>query len=437
MREITSSMNDKLQSDQQTPSAKADPRMSVKVSRARTTVMDSDYWTVETIRERANLGDVSVAPRRNKAYGPPNRIYEIHVEDGIVKAAIREYPDKLKVGWQEQFTIGPGSAVAIAFDGWWEEYRRLWRLVTEDKPWIFWVDSSQNLWRQLWDDESTRFQMDSQVTYVRAIRAWKNRFFMTQDHGVVAAYIKVNGTVWYRNYCQQANGSRLWETAKQVTGFTGTAASLNLFITNDYRMGLVIADTGRKIHWLITPRNWASMAIESSKITIAPRAKTELLKVIYHHVHADEKITVAASVNVSDLLFGRTDNSVVEVKNVPVTRLDQDEEPYEDWGFKVRFRLRYETKTTPAVAMIDVMTSAVLPIKSVTAVEEGYEYEVLVDDTLLEFGINIVDGNVKIILTGMTNEAGYSYEIIEEQFTPVNLIYPDLPLPEVEAIWNE
>lgn len=46
MRNITSYLNEKLKSTQQTPANKADPKMSVKVSRARTTVMDSDYWTV-------------------------------------------------------------------------------------------------------------------------------------------------------------------------------------------------------------------------------------------------------------------------------------------------------------------------------------------------------------------------------------------------------
>lgn len=139
----------------------------------------------------------------------------------------------------------------------------------------------------------------------------------------------------------------------------------------------------------------------------------------------------------SDLLFGRTDNSIIEVMNMPVIRLNEEEQPYEDWGFKVRFRLRYETQNTPTVSLYDVLTSVAIPIKTVTAVEEGYVYDVLVDDTLLEFGINIVEGNVGIVLTGMTNEAGNLYDRIEEQFTPVNLVPPFIPLPEVEAIWNE
>jgi hypothetical protein len=59
MRSITSYLNEKLKSTQQTPANKADPKMSVKVSRARTTVMDSGYWTVETIRTGPSLADSS------------------------------------------------------------------------------------------------------------------------------------------------------------------------------------------------------------------------------------------------------------------------------------------------------------------------------------------------------------------------------------------
>ena len=51
--------------------------------------------------------------------------------------------------------MGLGSSVAIAFNGYWERYRKLWRLITEEKPWIFWVDSTGVLWRQHWDDISS------------------------------------------------------------------------------------------------------------------------------------------------------------------------------------------------------------------------------------------------------------------------------------------
>ena len=56
--------------------------------------------------EKAGTGDVSLAPRRFKTRGTPNRIYEIHVDNGIVKTSIREYPDKLKDGWIRPIHFG-------------------------------------------------------------------------------------------------------------------------------------------------------------------------------------------------------------------------------------------------------------------------------------------------------------------------------------------
>lgn len=265
MRSVNSLMEEKLKSDQQTPANKASPQMSIQVSRARSTIMDSDYWTVETIRQKTGLGDVSVAPRRYKPYGRPNRIYEIHVDNGVVGTSIREYPDTFKDGWKDQFTLGSGSSVALAFDGNWQRYRGVWRLVTDEKPWIFWVDSSGILWRQLWDDASTLSQLDTGVSYVRAIRAWRNQYSAELDQGIVVGYIKTDGTVWYRNYCKQADGTVIWEIARVLPSVSG-AVHLNLFLTNDYRLGFSIEKTNGDIQWLISQRNWSGMAIDTETL---------------------------------------------------------------------------------------------------------------------------------------------------------------------------
>ncbi|OPZ87775.1 MAG: hypothetical protein BWY74_03318 [Firmicutes bacterium ADurb.Bin419] len=436
MRNLTPYLNNKLQSNRQTPFNKADPKMSVKVSRARTTVMDSDYWIVETIREKPDLGDVSVAPRRLKAYGAPDRIYEIHVDNGIVRTAIREYPDKLKERWKDQFILGEGSSVAIAFNGDWESYRKNWNLLTGEKPWVFWVDNSNVLWRQHWDNETTKAELATGVVYVRAIRAWKNRVFPLQDQGIVVGYIKTDGTVCYRNYCYQADGSYAWEYEKNVSDFTGSALSLNLFITNDYRMGFVIEDTVGQVHWLITARNWGGMAVEQHVINIRAYAEVKLVAVKYRKAYAAEKLSIVSASEVA-MLFGRVDNSIVSVVNVPITRLNEHGEEYEDWGFVVRFELNFETKTMPLVSLYDKITNSSIPVSSVVAVQEGYAYEVYVDASQLEFGFNIAQGDIGITLNGMYNEAGYLYNEIQEQFTPIGLVMPVFPLPEVEVIWNE
>ena len=76
--------------------------------------MDFDLLDCRNYKGEGRTGDVSLA-RRFKVTGSPNRIYEIHVDNGVVGTAIREYPDKLKDGWKDQFTLGAGSKVGIAF----------------------------------------------------------------------------------------------------------------------------------------------------------------------------------------------------------------------------------------------------------------------------------------------------------------------------------
>lgn len=292
MRSVSSYMNDKLNSAHQTPANKAAPQMKIQVSRARSTIMNSDYWTVETIRSKSNLGDISVAPRRYTPYGHPNRIYEIHVDNGNVFTAIREYPDTFKAGWINQFTVGGGSSVALSFDGDWKRYRGVWRLVTEEKPWIFWVDSSGVLWRQLWDDAATLSQLDTNVSYVKAIRAWRNQYSAELDQGIVVGYIKTDGSLWYRNYCRQIDGTTMWDVARQITSVSN-AVHLNLFLTNDYRVGFCIEKSNQEIQWLITQRNWAGMALIPENIqTSLTVTEIKLLPVIYADQPLKENISV-------------------------------------------------------------------------------------------------------------------------------------------------
>ena len=285
MRSVTPHLNQKLKSTQQTPANKADPKMSIRVSRARTTVMDSDYWTVETIRTADDLGDISLAARRRVPHGSPDSIYEIHIEGGIVKTSIRKYPDYFKLGWVHQFELGEGSAVAIAFNGNWQLHRRKWRLATDEKPFIFWVDNQGVLWSQLWDLSETKRQISSSVTKVKAIRGWKNVNFPDKDQGIIVSYIKTDGKVYYSSYCQTVDFTNVWEPERLLAEFTATAVSLNMFITNDFRMGFTIEDLSGNIHWMVTERNWAGMAIATE--TIKPyleKSKTELIKITYHDV---------------------------------------------------------------------------------------------------------------------------------------------------------
>lgn len=430
MRNVDPVLSNKLNSQYQTKANNAQPKMSVAVARARNTVSDSSYWVVETIRTGANLGDVSLAPRRQKVTGSPDRIYEIHVYNGEVRTSIREYPDKFKNGFQHQFSLGTGSKVAIAFDGEWHRYRRLWRLVTHEKPWIFWVDGDSKLWAQLWDDDTTKQELATGVTYVRAIRAWKNLNMADKDQGIVVAYIKSDGKVYYRNYCQLLDLTYLWEPEREVIDFTGTALSLNLFITNDYRMGFMIEDSLSNIHWLITDRNWAGMAIAADTISVAPAELTvDLIPIEYIIPHIeDEYITVAPAELITTLLYADTDNAVGAI-NAPTVD--------DDWGWIIDLTFDHPIPTLSLVEVVvtNVDNSTTITMASIEKVSDEI-YRLHVSD-IVEGGINNVSGDIKVTVTGAINPAGYTYITMEHTFTPVNLVPTSIPVPEVEVIFNE
>ena len=436
MRNIPPDLLAKIKKQNQTIYENADPRMSIRVSRAKTTITDSTYWTVETIRTKEGLGDLSVVARRFKPYGGPNRLYNIYVDNGIVKTAIREYPDYRGEKWQTQFELGQGSAVAIAFDGHWEWYRKKWQPVTVEDPFIFWVDNSKKLWVQIWDEESTKYELSTNVNKVKALRGWKNVNIKHNDQGVVAAYIKTDGSVYYRNYCVQENGLVVWENERELEEFTGVAVNLNLFITNDYRMGIIVQDNQNGIWLCITDRNWAGMGIPAEKFNIRATATLNLLEVLYRRPKHDHTFTLRAAAEIA-FLFGRTDNTIVELINVAETRLDEELESYEDYGFRIKVRLNYETMEVPTFSLTDATTLSNIPIGSVSIAEAGYEFIIHIDESLWEFGINNVAGDINISISNFTNEAGYNYDNINSSFTPINLVPTSIPLPEVEAIYNE
>lgn len=308
MRSVPSELLEKLHKNIQTKGSQAQPKMNVAVARAKTTVTDSSYWTVEKIREKTGLGDIAVAARRySKHYGRPDRLYEIHVDNGQVKTALREYPDLTKAGWQDQFTLGPGTDVAIAFDGEWELYRKVWRQRTHENPWIFWVDDLGVLWGQLWDDETTLVELATGVSKVTAIRGWKELNNGLSDQGIVVAFVKIDGTVWYRNYCIQVDLTYIWESQRQVTGFTGTATNVGLFLTNDYRLGFLVENTLGKIWWLVTHRTWVGMAVppEYIKASIS-ELSVEMIPVQYIDTFVDDYISAQLQnlkINVAEPIY--------------------------------------------------------------------------------------------------------------------------------------
>lgn len=437
MRYIDPVLLSKIKEQNQTLYNKSNPKMSIQVSRAKDTVMDSTYWTTEIIREKEGIGDLSVAARRLRPYGRPDRLYNIYVDNGLVRTATREYPDYQRLKWQNQFDIEAGTACAIAFDGYWDLYRNKWQMVTSENPWLFWVDNTSKLWTQFWDDMATKTELATSVSKVKAIRGWRNINMPLVDQGVVAGYIKTDGKVYYRNYSYQSTGEYAWENERQIVEFTETAVNLNLFITNDYRMGFVIEDSTGKIHLYVTERAWAGMAIAPEKIMANPYSiYLDLIELDY--VNGYEEIHLKAnpySIDF-DLRYAGTDNEFVEIHNEPITLIGENEEEYQDWGkvliFKTQNKLYNLDKSDFEITDNSNRTYNPDTIEEI----DEYVYKLNFIDLNNFNNVNEV-GTLKFKGLITTNGVNVLYDIFEKVFYPLNLVPTAVPIPEVEEVWNE
>lgn len=427
MRNIDSSLLSKINKQNQTIYEDANPKLSVVVARARSSIMDASYFTVEDIRTKAGLTDISVATRRMKPHGIPDGLFVIHLDNGIAKTLYRAYPDKLRLKWQNAFTIGAGKSVATAFNGHWERYREHWQLVTGEYPYIFWVENDGKLYSQHWDDEETKVELATSVNKCKAVRGWKNVNFTDRDNGLVVGYIKNDGKVYYRNYCEQVDGSYLWELEQEVAGITNVT-NINLFLTNDYRTGILLESDG-KIYWTISERNWAGMAVPAEYISASPEIEIEFIKIEYPQLYHAEYLSASPAEIEVAYLFANTDNEILEVINKP--NID------DDWGWIIDIQVRNPIPilTLDKVVITDIAKSTPIAMANIEKIDD-FNFRLYVSD-IIESGINNVSSDIKVNISGVLNEAEKTYINMEKVFTPINLVPTFIPLPEVEAIWNE
>lgn len=424
MRNISPSLNEKLKQQNQTHYNNANPKMNITIARARSSIIDSSYFNIEKIRTKEGIGDISIAARRLRPYGSPDRLYEIHIDNGIAKTAIREYPDEEREGWKSQFEIGEAKSVAVAFDGEWVLNEKLqWQIKTHEKPYIFWVDNDNVLKYRIWDEEGTTDELAIEVAKAKAIRAWKNANIKTYDQGLLVAYIKIDGKVYYRNFCEQEDGKYAWEVERKVEEFAGTAKNINLFITNDYRIGIVIEDSNGQIHWLITKRNWASMAISPEKIIVKPNIEVDFIETTKHKRYYIERITSKPNIAL-DFLYASSFNEFTHIENVSDVN--------GNFGKIIIFNTVYELFGINPLDFELIDERGIVFVASNISKISPLEYR-------LDFvDFNNAKGKVKLICKGdyTLNAAGYAFDNFEGTFMPENLVPDEVPAPQVTNVYN-
>lgn len=263
MRAIPPELLTRIKKRAQVPAENADPSLKILLSRG----LVREMFQVFTVHNGSQLTDIDVTVRRLETTQIPAYAYAIYVQDGVAHIKSKPLPYDDQTPWDYEFQVGNASAVAIEFDGYWDRDHstRRFNFVTEDLPWVFYVQSG-SLKAQLW--QGTVLNLATNVTKVAAIRGWLPvEGDHASDQGLIVAYLKADGTMWYRAYCRQDVGGRTWEVERQVTAFPeGFIDDLALFRSNDFRIGF-IAEIAGQCYWALTTRNFAGMSVWPERIT--------------------------------------------------------------------------------------------------------------------------------------------------------------------------
>jgi len=263
----------------------------------------------------AAYGDVAL--RQLPGELAPSYAYAICVDSGVAKVYGRALPADYEQAWVYLWTLGAAIDVAIEYNGTWQitNTRNYYMLITEETPWIFWVDVSEVLWAQHWQDTSTKVQLDTGVSGISACRAWQSIITPTDDQGLIVAYIK-DGKAWYRAYCLEVTGTPAWEAALQITALGSAVTTIDVFRTNDYRVGFV-AETGAGMQYVLSARQYAGGSFRPEFFSIMPtQIAFGIITIDYHQTVETDHITAQPSTPFARMF----DDPAPAVSVVSVTR---------------------------------------------------------------------------------------------------------------------
>jgi hypothetical protein len=168
--------------------------------------------------------------------------------------------------------------------------------------------------------------------------------------------------------------------------------------------------------------------------TIKPhmeKSKTELIKVSYHDIFEPAETLKVFTPYTTGIehIFHDVFNKILWIKNI--------DNGSGDWGRLIQFETLYPL-FEPQVANVfleDTFFGLVIPVGEIIHLG-GNIYQVSVSEETL-VGMNNSQDTVRLTIKNLKTQLGLMMDDFSIEFTPVNLIPIEIPLPVVEEVWNE
>lgn len=256
--------------------------------------IDAGYLAKRTMDVGLDLRDIAICQLPGES--APSSIYAIGIDDDdIARVRYRAYSENAAIVWEPAFSLTEAKKAAIEFDG--NFVRRTgdayYTLECYEQPHVFWTDMSNDLYAQIGPDEETRLKLAANVSQVAAVRGFKSELYPEQDQGLIVAYI-INGSVFYRNYCRQADGTYMWEYEREIPQLGSDNVNLQIHRLNDYRVGFVASGpSGSK--WAISDRTYVGAAFPAERLNVT--AETACSMAIYQADEAAPEVSAEGLVS--------------------------------------------------------------------------------------------------------------------------------------------
>lgn len=290
MQSIPSTLLEKLRLNFQTIGTNAQPRMDIIAQKTSKYITEGNALRPRTVRTGNSLTAIDICLRRENQNLDPTEIVMAYIENGFAKVATLPYVNTPDQEFEYQYTVGPADDVACDFDGRWARITDrtgiyydtsvMWSLVTFGEPYIAIVNSGVLTVCQ--GQGSPVTLVASGVSKCVILRGWKSASDNLTDQGIICAYLKTDTKLYYRNYCEQEDGSYIWEVERELTDFTSPVSNLGIFRTNDYRIGF-LAEMNNVISMMVTDRSWSGMAIPPENISVDSIAISVVVTQIEYH----------------------------------------------------------------------------------------------------------------------------------------------------------
>lgn len=422
MRRVPGDVASRLERKVQTWANGAAPELDLWITRPTTAMDTNRFLERQTVSVGEGVTDVSVAVCHPRAGVGSSRTYLAYVQGGTAKVAYAAAKTRMDAhAWIDSGFSAPASNLAIAFDGTMpRDTAGRVEFVTEQYPWVFWVDSGA-LYAQKLGTGKTVILAENNCAGVSAIRAmWSE--VGDFDFGLVAFFI-LSGALYYR---QLIGG--VWQDAVPVScGPSGVMwAEVAAFRTWDYRVGVQVKASSGAVYELFTQFMGAGkQTIERISVNVATAGS--LMEVNKHSTRDAEHMAAEVDAR-GELLWG------LPCYGVAARNLDDGEG---DWSKRITVTMDHPIdpatggENGQAFALVDANGTSFYSA-SASASSDGMTL------TLTFISFAAASGECDLVyIPGTLASKAAACEAWRVAFTPRNLVPPQVDPPAPVEVWNE